>query len=185
MMVLLSNNPSIMTDDSLIPSPHVPQTISYAVEIPSGLAFEELDVDVLPDIETLYEVASFYLGKYALFFVALKMEESGADDKPSWLAVHHHNLVGMRYPKSRETYAIGSTPSNYAIYRNWFEAMLDFKIYMEIFDRSFERKKGKKMETPLQMLQYLHRSYNIYDKWYQDMLYLINYLERKFEVGNE
>jgi len=141
---------------------------------------DSLNLEELPSVKHLYEVASHYLGKYAEFFIAIKIEESGADKKPSWLAKNYNNLVGMRFPRTRETYAIASTNSNYAIYRNWFECMLDFKIYMENMEKSFVKKNKREFADEYEMLDYLFKYFNGFDKWYNDMRFLIKYVKRKY-----
>lgn len=149
-------------------------------EISHKFSEDSLNFDELPSIQHLFDVANHYLGKHAVFFIAIKIEESGADKKPSWLAKNYNNLVGMRFPRTRETYAIASTNSNYAIYRNWFECMLDFKIYMENIERSFIKKNNREFADEYEMLDYLFKYFNGFDKWYNDMRFLIKYVKRKY-----
>lgn len=146
---------------------------------------ENLILDELPSLPYLYAVADQYLGRYAVFFLALKIEESGTDTKPSWLVRHHNNLTGMRYPRVRQTYSIGSTNTNYAIYRNWFESMLDFKIYIQNMEARFERSKGRNFKDEYEMLNFFYSHYNIFDKWYNDMRFLIPYVKRKYANPKE
>jgi hypothetical protein len=141
---------------------------------------ETLDLENIPDTKVMYLVAKDYMPQYAVFFTALKMEESGAGSRHSYLARKFNNLVGMRYPRSRRTYAIGSTNTNYAIYRNWFESMMDFKIYIENIEARFEQKHKRKFRDEYEMLESLYSRYNIYDKWRQDMYFLIRYVKRNY-----
>jgi hypothetical protein len=141
---------------------------------------ENLLLDELPSLPYLFAVAEQYLGRFAVFFLALKIEESGTDTKPSWLVKNHNNLTGMRYPRSRQTYAIGSTNTNYAIYRNWFESMLDFKIYIQNMEERFVKRKGRPFADEYEMLNAFYSHYNIFDKWYKDMRFLIPYVKKKY-----
>jgi hypothetical protein len=169
-------------------APNVSETylvVNYSSSIPERYRSEYLDLDELPRMQELFNIANHYLPDYAVFFVAIKMMESGADGKPSWLAKEHNNLVGMRFPKKRETYAIASTNTNYAIYRNWFECMLDFKVYTEQIERSFESKKGRKFKDAYEMLDYFYGFYNSYEKWYNDIKYLIGYVNRKYKQSEK
>lgn len=149
-------------------------------EMPTRFSEDSLNLEEIPSLKELYSVAEYYLGKYAVFFLAIKIEESGADKKPSWLAKKYNNLTGMRFPKTRETYAIAATNTNYAIYRNWFESMLDFKIYMENMENSFKKKNKREFKDEFEMLNYLFRYFNGFDKWYNDMRFLIPYVQRKY-----
>lgn len=175
-LILLSNNAGVQDsekNDSYT-------LIYYRFPLPQTYFYENLIVDKIPEISYMYKIANLYIPDYASFFIAIKMEESGADLKPSWLAKNHNNLTGMRYPTQRETYAIGSTQSNYAIYRNWFECMLDFKIYMELIEKSFEKKNQRKFKDDYEMLDYVFKYYNAFDKWYADMRYLIGYVQKNY-----
>lgn len=154
--------------------------ISYASFIPEPYQVEAITLHSLPTLQTMHDLAQLYIGKYAVFFMAIKIQESGAENKASWLATKHNNLVGMRFPKNRETYAIGSTKSNYAIYRNWFEAMLDFKIYMELMEKRHLKKHGKPYANEIEMLNHLFHSYNPYQTWYNDVTFLLQYVNKKY-----
>jgi hypothetical protein len=153
--------------------------------IPQGMRIEELNLDTLPNLKTLHKVASVYLGQYALFFMAIKMEESGTDNKESGLSRKYNNLTGMRFPQKRETYAIGSTQTRYAIYRNWFESMLDFKIYMDGMERAFVQSKGRGFDNEYEMLDYLYMYFNGFEKWRQDMLFLIRHVKKVYGKEKE
>ncbi|MCO5253805.1 MAG: hypothetical protein LC109_03635 [Bacteroidia bacterium] len=162
------------------PQKKVFKLVYFKSDLPNKFSQDSLNLNEIPGMQELFEIADYYLGKYAVFFIAIKIEESGADKKPSWLARKYNNLTGMRFPKSRETYAIGATNTNYAIYRNWFESMLDFKIYMENMDKSFARKKGREYQDEMEMLNHLYSYFNGFEKWYNDMRFLIPFVQRKY-----
>lgn len=130
---------------------------------------EEIDLDKIPEMEVLYAVSKEELGKWAKLFIAVKIEESGVDGKHSGLARVRNNLVGMRVPKRRRTYCVGSTSTNYAIYNNWFESMQDFRVFIEIKERKFKRKHGHSPKDEHEFVDHLYGSYNIYSKWHQDV----------------
>lgn len=140
-----------------------------------------LDLKRVPGVDTLYKVAKKYLGRWAYLFLAVKIEESGANGHYSWLSVTHYNLCGMRYPRSRKTYAIGSTNTNYAIYRNWFECMLDFKIYIENHEAKFKEKFNRAPKDDVEMINYMYNTFNHFAKWKKDMLILIKYVKKKYK----
>ncbi|MCO6495943.1 MAG: hypothetical protein J5I91_09730 [Bacteroidetes bacterium] len=162
------------------PNKKVFKLVYQKCEIPHKFSKDSLNLEQIPGMQQLYDVAEYYLDKYAVFYIAIKIEESGAENKHSWLARKHNNLTGMRFPRSRETYAIGATNTNYAIYRNWFENMLDFKIYMENIERSFVKKNKREFKNELEMLDYLYMFFNGFEKWYNDMRFLIPYVHRKY-----
>lgn len=140
-----------------------------------------LDLKRVPNLDTLHRVAKKYLGKWAHLFLAIKIEESGNNGHYSWLSVNHYNLCGMRFPKSRRTYATGATNTNYAIYRNWFECMLDFKIYLDIIERKFVEKHKKQPKDEVEMINFMFNSFNHFDKWKKDMMILIKYVKKKYK----
>jgi len=140
-----------------------------------------LDLKRVPECDTLYTVAKKYMGRWAYLFLAIKIEESGNTGHYSWLSKKHYNLCGMRFPKARRTYATGATNTNYAIYRNWFECMLDFKIYMEIIERKFKEKYKREPKDDVEMINFMFNSFNHFAKWKKDMLYLIKYVKKKYK----
>jgi hypothetical protein len=140
-----------------------------------------LDLKRVPSLDTLHIVAKKYLGKWAYLFLAIKIEESGNNGQYSWLSVTHYNLCGMRFPRSRRTYATGATNTNYAIYRNWLECMLDFKIYLEIVERRFVEKNNREPKTDIEMINFMFNSFNHFDKWKKDMMILIKYVKKKYK----
>ena len=140
-----------------------------------------LDLKRVPRLDTLHKVAKKYMGRWAYLFLAIKIEESGNNGHYSWLSVTHYNLCGMRFPRSRKTYAIGATKTNYAIYRNWFECMLDFKIYMDNMETRFKDKNKRAPKDDIEMIHYMYNSFNHFAKWKKDMLILIKYVKKKYK----
>lgn len=139
-----------------------------------------IDLKRVPGMDTLNRVAKKYLGKWSYLFLAIKIEESGNEGHYSWLSVTHYNMCGMRYPRSRRTYAVSSTPTNYAVYRNWFECLLDFKIYMEIIERKFTEKNKRPPAGDVEMIHFMYNNFNHFAKWKKDMLILIRYVRKKY-----
>jgi hypothetical protein len=140
-----------------------------------------VDLKRVPSMDTLHRVAKKYLGKWAYLFLAIKIEESGNNGHYSWLSVNHYNLCGMRFPRSRRTYATGSTNTNYAVYRNWFECMLDFKIYLEIIEGKYVEKYKKPPKDDIDMINFMYNSFNHFTKWKKDMMILIRYVKKKYK----
>ena len=87
----------------------------------------------------------------------------------------------MRFPRVRRTYAIGATNTNYAIYRNWFECMLDFKIYIESIEAKFIEKNKRAPKDDVEMIHFMFNSFNHFAKWKKDMLVLIKYVKKKYK----
>ena len=139
-----------------------------------------LNLKKVPSVDTLYKVAKKYMGRWHYLFLAIKIEESGNNGHYSWLSTTHFNLCGMRYPKTRRTYAIGSTNTNYAIYRNWFECILDFKIYMDNIENKFIEKNKRSPKDDTEMIHYMFNTFNHFAKWKKDMLILIKYVKKKY-----
>lgn len=154
--------------------------IVYYNIIPKQIDLDAINTDSIPSIETMYAIAREYIPENATFFIAIKLEESGAGNQNSFLAKNYNNLIGMRYPRNRETYSVGSTNTNYSIYRNWFECMLDFNLYMENIENSFKKKHKRGFKNDYEKLDYLFNFYNGFEKWYNDMLFLIKYTNKKF-----
>jgi hypothetical protein len=147
---------------------------------PKQIALDDINTDSIPSIDIMYTIAKEYIPENATFFIAIKMEESGADNQNSFLAKEYNNLIGMRYPRNRETYSIASTNTNYSIYRNWFECMLDFNLYMENIENSFKKKHKRGFKNDYEKLDYLFNFYNGFEKWYNDMVFLIRYTNKKY-----
>ena len=129
----------------------------------------EISLSKLPKLQILYDVSKVEVGKWSKLFMAIKMEESGVDGKNSGLARVRNNLVGMRVPRSRETKCIGATSTNYAIFNNWYEAVQDFKIFIDIKERGFKKKFKREPKDEHEFVDYMYGSYNIYSKWQQDV----------------
>ncbi len=140
-----------------------------------------LDLKVVPDVVVLHMVAKKYMGKWHDLFLAIKIEESGNTGHYSWLSTNHYNLCGMRYPRSRRTYAISSTNTNYAIFRNWFECMLDFKMYMDNIEEKFVEKHKRVPKNDIEMVDYMFNSFNHFGKWKRDMYILVKYVKKKYK----
>ena len=140
-----------------------------------------LNLKRVPNMDTLHKVAQKYMGRWDYLFLAIKMEESGANGHYSWLSYTHYNLCGMRFPRVRRTYAIGATNTNYAIYRNWFECMLDFKIYIESIEAKFIEKNKRAPKDDVEMIHFMFNSFNHFAKWKKDMLVLIKYVKKKYK----
>ncbi|MCC6817688.1 MAG: glucosaminidase domain-containing protein [Bacteroidia bacterium] len=151
-----------------------------AIQTDTADIMKNLDLKRVPGVDTLFKVAKKYLGRWAHLFIAIKIEESGNSGHYSWLSVNHYNLCGMRFPKTRKTYAIASTNTNYAIYRNWFECMLDFKIYIENHEAKFITKFKRDPKDDVEMINYMFNTFNHFAKWKKDMLILIKYVHRKY-----
>jgi hypothetical protein len=139
-----------------------------------------VSLNTVPATDTLFKVAKEFIGNRAHLFLAIKIEESGNDKHYSWLSTTHFNLCGMRFPRNRKTYAIGKTNTNYAIYRNWFECLLDFKIYMEMIEKSYVEK-FKKTPTDLQLIEFMSSRFNHFAKWKTDMLSILKTVKRKYQ----
>jgi hypothetical protein len=150
------------------------------VIIDTALDVSSLDFKRVPSVDTLFMVAKQYLGKHAHLFVAIKIIESGNTNKYSWLALNHYNLCGMRFPKNRKTYAVSKTNSNYAIYRNWFESMLDFKIYIHLIEAKY-LSEHKNTPSDVDMINYMSTRFNHYDFWKTNMLQLIKTVHKKYD----
>ncbi len=140
-----------------------------------------LDLKKVPDVARLDQVAKKYFGKWHHLFLAIKIEESGNNGHYSWLSTTHYNLCGMRFPRSRRTYAIGSTNTNYAIFRNWFECMLDFKLYIDNVETKFIATNKRAPKDELEMIDFMFNSFNHFDKWKKDMYILTKYVKKKYK----
>ena len=75
----------------------------------------------------------------------------------------------------------GKTKTNYAIYRNWLESMLDFKIYLEIVEGNFEEEKKRLPKDEIELIDFMFNSFNHFDKWKKDMYILIKYVKKKYK----
>ncbi len=123
------------------------------------------DVSKLPSVQELYTAAKPCLGKFAKLFIVIKVKETGNDGNYAKVLIENNNLTGMKMPGQRFTYAIGKTSTSYCIYENWFESMLDFKIYMLKEEGKFRKKKKKNFENEQQMINHMYGSYNTHIEW--------------------
>ncbi len=139
-----------------------------------------LDLSVVPDVAILHKVAKKYMGRWHHLFLSIKIEESGNTGHYSWLSINHYNLCGMRFPQSRRTYAISATNTNYAIFRNWFECMLDFKIYMDNVEVKFVEKYKRAPKDEMEMIDYMFNHFNHFSKWKRDMRILLKYVKKRY-----
>jgi len=151
------------------------------IEADTADVLKGLDLQKVPDVATLHKVAKKYFGKWSYLFLAIKIEESGNNGHYSWLSTTHYNLCGMRYPKSRRTYAIGSTNTNYAIFRNWFECMLDFKLYLDNVETKFVAANKRVPKDEFEMIDYMFNSFNHFDKWKKDMIILTKHVKKRYK----
>ncbi|MDI1234821.1 MAG: hypothetical protein PSX81_11105 [bacterium] len=140
-----------------------------------------LDLKTVPDVLVLHKVAKKYMGKWHYLFLAIKIEESGNTGHYSWLSINHYNLCGMRFPRNRRTYAISSTNTNYAVFRNWFECMLDFKMYIDNIEEKFIKKNNRQPKDEIEMIDYMFNSFNHFTKWKHDMHILVKYVKKKYK----
>jgi hypothetical protein len=138
------------------------------------------NLKVVPDIPVLYNVASKHMGRWAHLFLAIKIEESGNSGKYSWLAKKHFNLCGMRFPRQRRTYAVAKTNTNYAIYRNWYECVLDFKLYMDNLEVRFQKVKGREAKSDYEMLEFMFNSYNHFETWKINVNKILRGVHKKY-----
>ena len=53
----------------------------------------------------------------------------------------YNNLLGMKYPRVRETTATGRSASGYAIYKYWTDSIKDYKLWqaMSAVDTEYHR----------------------------------------------
>ena len=49
------------------------------------------------------------------------------------LCIKSHNLCGMKFPKIRETTAIGKDKNNYAIYNSWYDCVVDIGLWQQYY----------------------------------------------------
>jgi len=139
-----------------------------------------LSLKKIPKAQHLYSVAKKSVGKWAKLFVAIKIEESGADGKNSYYALTYNNLTGMRYPgKGRITTSTGMGHNYYAVFNNWHECMVDFKYYVEIMEGKFKDRFKRAPKNEYEMVNFMHGSFNVYQKWHNDVTWLLNHFNYK------
>jgi hypothetical protein len=133
-----------------------------------------LSLEEIPRSRELHAVATFMYGKWAKVFTAIKLQESGADGKNSYLARECNNLTGMRMPGgSRPTTAIAKTRTNYAIFRHWYDCMVDFGFYLDQTLNGFQSKYKREPKDEFELINYMFGSYNPYSTWKRDVFWLI------------
>jgi len=139
-----------------------------------------LSLKEIPGARSMHQVAKFVIGRWAKVFTVIKLQESGADGKNSYLAKEFNNLTGMRMPgNGRQTTAIGKTKTNYAIFSSWYDCMIDFHYYLEQTLTKFRDTKGREPNSEFEIIDFMFGSYNPYSRWKQDIYWLLkNY---KFE----
>lgn len=140
----------------------------------------ELSLKKVPRAQHLYTVAKHTVGRWAKLFTVIKIEESGADGQNSFFAKSYFNLTGMRFPgNARKTTAIGVGTGYYAIFNHWHDCMVDFRYYMEVMDQKFEARYGRKAKDEYEMVNFMHGSFNVYQKWKNDVVWLLNHFNYK------
>lgn len=139
-----------------------------------------LPLKSIPRAQQLYTVAKKSVGKWAKLFIAIKIEESGADGKNSFYALRYNNLTGMRYPGAgRLTTSTGAGHNYYAIFNNWHDCMLDFRYYIEIMENKFVERYNRQPKDEYEMVNFMHGSFNVYQKWRNDLVWLLNHFNYK------
>lgn len=147
-----------------------------------SLHFDSLQLSLkkVPKAQHLYTVAKKSVGRWAKLFTVIKIEESGADGKNSFYALNYYNLTGMRYPgQGRKTTSVGMGHNYYAIFNNWHDCMVDFKHYMDVMDMKFEKRYGRPAADEYEMVNFMHGSFNVYQKWKNDVVWLLKYFRYK------
>ena len=127
----------------------------------------------IPKAREMYKGAQPIFGKWAKLFVIMKVEESGADGKNSYYARNYNNLCGMRCVKVRKTTSHKCGKNNYAMYPSWYDAMVDWKYYLDIIHRKFEKKHGREAKDEFEVVDFLYGYYNSFPKWRKDLRWLL------------
>jgi hypothetical protein len=134
----------------------------------------------IPKAQDLYTVAKKTVGRWSKLFVAIKIEESGADGKNSFYALKYNNLTGMRYPGAgRTTTSTGMGHNYYAIFNNWHDCMVDFKMYMDVMEGKFKARFNREPKDEYEMVNFMHGSFNVYQKWHDDVFWLLYHFNYK------
>jgi len=136
--------------------------------------------DKIPSIDTIFAYADKHLKNRAFLFLTIKIEESGSGSQPSYLALNYNNLCGMRMPNKRKTYAIGETNTGYSIYRNWFESMLDFKIYLNTMEQHYINL-YKKTPSNVDLIEYMNTNFNHLGSWKINTMKIYSSVEKKYK----
>lgn len=138
-----------------------------------------LPLNQIPKLSDLHKAATVKLGRWAKLFVVIKMQESGVDGKQSFLARVHNNLTGMRFPKQRSTTAIGVTKTKYSIYKNWYDCMMDFDLFLKHTTNGFTSKFNREPKDEYEMINYIYGSFNPYSTWKRDIFKLLKHYKYK------
>jgi hypothetical protein len=133
-----------------------------------------LPLQEIPTVRQMHAVAKFRIGRWAKVFTVIKLQESGADGQYSYLAREFNNLTGMRMPRGlRPTTAVAATKTNYAIFANWYDCMVDFGHYLEFTVNGFRNKFGREPKDEYELINYMFGSYNPYSTWKRDVFWLL------------
>jgi hypothetical protein len=133
-----------------------------------------LSLKEIPPARSMHQVARFVIGPWAKIFTVIKLQESGADGKNSYLAKEFNNLTGMRMPgNSRPTTAIGKTKTNYAIFSSWYDCMVDFDFYLDQTLKKFREKLQREPKDEYEIINFMYGSYNPYSRWKKDIFWLL------------
>lgn len=133
-----------------------------------------LPLQELPTVRQMHAVAKFRIGRWAKVFTVIKLQESGADGQYSYLAREFNNLTGMRMPRGlRPTTAVAATKTNYAIFANWFDCLVDFDHYLDFTLKGFRNKFGREPKDEYEIINYIFGSYNPYGTWKRDIFWLL------------
>lgn len=133
-----------------------------------------LSLKEIPPARSMHQVARYVIGPWAKIFTVIKLQESGADGKNSYLAKEFNNLTGMRMPgNSRPTTAIGKTKTNYAIFSSWYDCMVDFGFYLDQTLEKFREKYQRAPKDEFEIINFMFGSYNPYSDWKKDIFWLL------------
>ncbi len=133
-----------------------------------------LPLNKIPSVKDLHTVSKGVVGKWSKLFIAVKIEESGNDGQNSFYALKYHNLTGMRFPQKRKTTAVARGYDYYAIYSNWYQSMVDFKLYLNYMEATYYLKFKRYPKDEKEFIQFLYGSFNIYSKWRNDVFYILD-----------
>lgn len=136
-----------------------------------------LPLKTIPTVIAMHHVATKAIPQWANIFTAVKIIESGVDGQYSQYSRMYNNLVGMRFPRSRKTTAMAKSKTNYSIYASWYDCIVDFGMYLDGINRSFNRKKGRFVNSDEEMVHYLYGIYNTNVRWRNDVLKVLKKIQ--------
>ncbi len=142
-----------------------------------------LPLNTVPKARDIYTVSKTVLDTWAHMFIVFKIEESGRDGHLSKYGRLYNNLVGMRFPKRRPTTAIGKSPTGYAIFRHWWDCVLDFEYFLEDHLKRFEKRKGRAPKTEMEFVNFIFKGYNGHDAWLEDIDWLLRHISYEPDSG--